>query len=191
MRLFIAMDVPPDEVFMQLYRELIGLSGPLKPVDPVNLHLSLKFLGAPKTTVNSVIEAVKEVGAHHKPFDIRPIGSGAFPSWRDPSVLWFGLSEAQRLKAIAEEIDLSLHRSIGSELERRKFKPHLTIARCRKRGTLNIDLVRSLMDSALDELDSRGYLIEFHDLHLYNSTLTPEGPKYRKLASFPLARVEE
>ncbi|MBN1539190.1 MAG: hypothetical protein JW939_03525, partial [Candidatus Thermoplasmatota archaeon] len=112
MRLFIAMDVPPDEVFTRLHRELIGFSGSLKPVDPENLHLSLKFIGDPHNTVESVIESVKGVVPRHKGFDVGVVGSGAFPSWRDPSVLWFGLSEAQRLKAIAGDIDMSLHRSI-------------------------------------------------------------------------------
>ncbi|MBN1389066.1 MAG: RNA 2',3'-cyclic phosphodiesterase [Candidatus Thermoplasmatota archaeon] len=187
MRLFLAFDIPPDDILTRLYRELKGSSSSLKPVHPERHHVSLKFLGDPGVPASSVIEGVKGVGDRHGSLSVRLEEAGAFPSWKRPSVLWFGLSEAEKLKDLANDIDMCLHRSIGSSRETREFRAHLTIARCRNCGSFDIGHVRTMMERALEELGSMGRSFVVKELHLYDSTLTPEGPVYRRVGSFLLS----
>jgi 2'-5' RNA ligase len=191
MRLFLAVKIPMDSGFYDLYRGLKGLSRYLRPVDPEKQHITLKFLGDPGTTHDDVARAVSGIGGKHGPFEMRPEDSGAFPNWKRPSVLWIGLRPVEPLRELAEDIDSELHEKIGTDLERRKFRGHITVARCKGRGPFDTIAARSLMEEALKGFRERDYLIMVDRFHLINSTLTPNGPVYRTLSSFELDRGRE
>jgi len=190
MRLFVAIDIPENDVFTRLYNELTALTRSLRTVHPDNYHISLKFLGDPGIPPKRVIECIKGIGRTHQIAELSLDTMGAFPSFRKPAVLWLGASEGERLKKLSEDLDSILHEDIGTPGEKREFRAHLTVARVKGRGYFPSEEAKIAMQKALDDLNSEGYRIPFKEYHLYNSTLTPEGPKYTRLASFPLATGE-
>jgi 2'-5' RNA ligase len=163
----------------------------MRPVDPDKQHITLKFLGDPGTSAEEVKEAVSSIGRDHDPFEMRIHGHGAFPNWKRPSVLWIGLRPVDPLRALAEDVDRKIHDSIGTDMERRKFRGHITIARYKGRAPLDHRTPRDLLEEAVNDLIGRDYVIPVNEFHLINSTLTSAGPVYRKLFSFKLQGNEE
>ncbi|MGA1793618.1 MAG: RNA 2',3'-cyclic phosphodiesterase [Thermoplasmatota archaeon] len=190
MRLFIALDIPKSEIFQRLQNELAELSRSFRTVRPENHHISLKFLGDPGVPSKRVIECIKDAGMNHQRSELQLDEMGAFPSFRKPSVLWLGSSEGNRLRDLSEDLDSRLHKEIGTPRETRNFRAHLTVARVKDKGHLPTEEARDIMQRALQDLGTAGYSIPVDEYHLYNSTLTPEGPIYTRLASFPLAKGE-
>lgn len=191
MRLFFAVEIPRDRCFYQLYQGLKGLSKYLRPVDPEKQHITLKFLGDPGTSVEEVKKAVSGIGENHDDFVLKVDGFGAFPNWKRPSVLWMGLHPVEPLRALAEDVDNRIHETIGTDLEKRKFRGHITVARYKGRAPFESVGAQNLLEGTLNEFNSREYLIPVNEIHLINSTLTPNGPIYRKVSSFALTANKE
>ena len=65
-------------------------------------------------------------------FEIDDRGTGAFPSAKNPRVLWLGVNEPTgAMKDLATHIDKDLHQLGFESRNQRAFKPHLTLARIR------------------------------------------------------------
>jgi 2'-5' RNA ligase len=186
MRLFFAVKIPEHAAFSKLYFGLKRISKQLKPVDPERQHVTLKFLGDPGTTIEDVVNAVSGIGSGHGPFEMKVDSSGAFSNWRKPSVLWLGLSPRDGLSSLAGDIDRNLHENIGSGLEKRDFRAHITVARYRSSQPFDRASARDLMENAVIELEDDGYRIPVTEFQLISSTLTPKGPIYEKVSTFPL-----
>ncbi len=91
-----------------------------------NLHLTLVFIGevAPERSgpLLQIAEAFQVT-----PFDLRLEGVGRFR--RDGGdILWVGLAENKSLTAIYNELSAQIINA-GFAVEKRKFTPHLTLAR--------------------------------------------------------------
>ncbi|MGA1873969.1 MAG: RNA 2',3'-cyclic phosphodiesterase [Thermoplasmatota archaeon] len=190
MRLFVAVDIPHDPIFHRLHSELKGISRRLRPVDPANQHISLKFLGDPGVSQKKVIDVLKGIDIRGEEEALVTDRIGAFPSWKKASVLWIGFSGSGLLERLSAGIDEALHERIGTPRESRSFRPHITIARIKGRDAFETEEASAVMQRALDDLISKDYSIPLKGFHLYNSTLTPDGPVYRKIASFGI-RTEE
>lgn len=91
-----------------------------------NLHLTLSFLGetAPER-LDAVREAMEAVDV--PPFRLRIDGIGSFPR-RDGDIYWAGIERSDTLMRLQKELDAALTLR-GFPMERRRFRPHLTLAR--------------------------------------------------------------
>lgn len=187
MRLFIAVEIPGDAAFNKLFIGLRPISKYLRPVDPNKQHITLKFLGDVGTSVEDVIDSISGIGQHHKPIKMRVKEAGAFPNWKRPSVLWLGLSPVDDLRALAMELDRNLHERVGTDLEKRDFRAHITVARYKGREPFDTRSSQDLVERTLKELEVKNYEVPVNEFHLISSILTPKGPVYRNLASFPLS----
>ena len=88
-----------------------------------NLHFTLAFLG--ETDRSEVVQAVMdEVSA--APFTLTLGGLGRFPR-PGGDILWLG-AEAQALTGIVNQLNTALL-ARGFSVEKRPFKPHLTLGR--------------------------------------------------------------
>lgn len=94
---------------------------------PEGLHLTLAFLGGIDGTeaVDAVMDAV---APRHRAFALRTAGLGGFPSPERARVLWLGVEEEPRLRALAESLRAALS-AAGLPFEARPFAPHITLAR--------------------------------------------------------------
>lgn len=129
-RLFVAIR-PPGYVIdaiESLRREEEGATG-LSWVPPEKLHLTLAFLG------EVAFERQREIAGRLAEVYVRPFflaleGLGVFPRKGRPRVLWAGFAPVDpllfQLHGKIERIMFDL----GFEPERRRYDPHVTIARC-------------------------------------------------------------
>ncbi|HPJ30276.1 MAG TPA: RNA 2',3'-cyclic phosphodiesterase [Methanothrix sp.] len=178
-RSFVAVDLPEpmrDEI-ARVQRE-IDLPG-VRLVDPGLIHVTLKFLGdVPLQKVDRVAEALG--GAKRPAFTARVRGIGAFPG-RSIRVVWIGAEgEFEGLFSAVEDALLPL----GFERERRRFTSHATIARVSQPGPETTSHLASKL-APFRDVDLGEFRVE--TFLLKKSTLTPGGPIYEDIASFPLS----
>ena len=177
MRLFVAIDLPPDlkDRLLALKTDIPGAVW----VKPPALHLTLRFLGDPidpirLTPIRTALASVKAA-----PFPLTLRGTGRFPSGdrRPARVLWVGMADQPALTALQAAVEQALV-PLGFAPEDRPFSPHITLARLKGEG------------SVARFLDRHGAFraepFTVSEFHLVSSTLTPGGPNYRHEATFPL-----
>jgi len=113
------------------------LASQLRWVAADALHLTLRFLGEViPADVERAADAARVAAAAVSPFSITLAGAGAFPSLREPRVLWIGVADgAALLAALARALEAALV-TRGFLPEGRPFQPHLTVARARSAGSL-------------------------------------------------------
>ncbi|MBU4565204.1 MAG: RNA 2',3'-cyclic phosphodiesterase [Desulfarculus sp.] len=185
MRSFIALEMPPEvkEFAAGLIKELKPSGADVKWVEPMNLHLTLKFLGEvdPSATAD-IITALEGALAGRSAPGLSAAGCGAFPNARSPKVVWLGLGGQTDLVAqMARAVETALE-PLGFEAEKRAFKPHLTLGRVRRprRGAgapSTAPLSRALAALAA----AAGPSFRADRVVLMKSTLTGSGPIYESL----------
>jgi 2'-5' RNA ligase len=122
------------------------------------------------------LEAVR-VGAFILPVE----GAGAFPSEREPRVLWAGVGNGHpRLFQLRQRVDDALLAS-GLQLDVRTFHPHVTLARCTEDAAPAV----GHWLHAHREFAAPPFRVEAFDL--YASELHPEGAVHTLRRRFPLA----
>lgn len=183
-RLFIALRVPPNPVFERVLRQLTGLRG-VAPVRPENLHYTLRFLGdVDGETKQRLMKILREAHMDERPFQIRVEGTGAFPNPEKPRVIWADCApdDAQPLKRLADGVE-AFTEELGMEQRDKPFVPHLTLARVKARGGRGVEAARAIIEV---EQDTHYGTIDAKRLHLVESRLTPQGPRYHDLLEVPL-----
>jgi RNA 2',3'-cyclic 3'-phosphodiesterase len=133
-RTFICIEIPQSikERINRLQEILRQIDAQISWTKPSNIHLTLKFLGGVEATrIERVKKALERAANGISPFEVEVGRAGCFPSPRSPRVLWVGFSNLpERLQQLYSNIEDELARE-GFEREKRKFSPHLTIARIR------------------------------------------------------------
>ena len=126
LRLFVGIEFPP-ELKLRLSLLCTGVPG-AKWVDAGNFHLTLRFIGEiDESRAADVDEALAQVQARR--FALRLAGTGVFGGDR-PHALWVGAERDPDLLRLRDKIEQMLIRT-GLAPERRKFAPHVTLARLR------------------------------------------------------------
>lgn len=185
-RLFFAIPMP-EEVRAQVAEVLRELAGGarivVKWVEPENLHITLKFVGAvPQARVAELDELGREAARAGRCCTMRIVGAGAFPNARRPRVVWLGTTgDLEPLASVAAELDrLAAERGLA-EAENRAFTPHLTLGRVR-RGKLAPDLT-SLLEAYAGREFGEARVDRFV---LMRSHLRPQGPVYEVVETYAL-----
>lgn len=132
-RLFTALEIPAPIAFsLSLLRG--GLPG-ARWVDPENYHITLRFIGdIDHRTGDEIIRALARVD--RPSFDLALEGLDAFGSRRPHSVVAC-VKVSPALRELQAEHERIIQR-IGLEPERRRFKPHVTLARLKGAGHADI-----------------------------------------------------
>lgn len=127
-RLFVAIPMP-EEIALTLERVCVGLPA-VRWVAPDKLHLTLRFIGeVDRPSFYEIGERLADIRA--APFDLSLHGLGVFPPRGDPHTLWVGVRESEALAQLKRRVDRCVD-EVVSEREKRKFVPHVTIARFRE-----------------------------------------------------------
>lgn len=175
MRLFIAYEISSDAKKHLREIQRSALSGTwlsARMIQPEQMHVTLAFLGEKSASqAKSIIGSLKKVDFHE--FSVSLSNLGYFPGLKFPRVIWAGLKP--------EKESIELHKRIIKSLGVRPkahlgFKPHVTLAR-----------VKHIYDTnKLSELLTPLKKLEFivTAFWLYQSVLTPQGPKYYPLKEF-------
>lgn len=178
MRLFIAIDIPEDvrRAITEVIHILKGLKSDIKWVKPENIHITLKFLGeVEEERVEKIKEKLDSLSKWHTTFELKAVGTGVFPDFSRPRVLWIGIKSDERLQSLYQDVNSELE-TLGFERENRSFKPHLTIGRVRSRSDIKETL------KILRGFSSRDFgKISVKEILLMKSTLKPTGAEYEKI----------
>ena len=125
MRLFVALDLP-SSMRTRLSFLAGGLPG-VRWVPPENLHVTLRFIGEmPGWRAEEVDHAL--AGLRAPGFTIQLAGVGAFEKGGRVTSLWVGVERNPQLEHLQAKVERALQ-AAGVERERRRFVPHVTLAR--------------------------------------------------------------
>lgn len=145
MRLFVAIGVPTYEKTRLLDWLVAGNldSSRLRLTSSDQWHLTLTFYGeTPAAVVPELTERLERAAQRSPELSLQLSGTGSFPA--DPArarVLWVGVDgDTVELSRLADRTNAA-GRRVGLDLETRKYRPHLTVARPRQGP---IDLTRTL-----------------------------------------------
>ncbi|WP_424137372.1 RNA 2',3'-cyclic phosphodiesterase [Roseomonas chloroacetimidivorans] len=127
-RLFVALALP-ELLRTQLSMLAGGIQG-ARWVPPENYHLTLRFIGEVEGwRADEVDEALSTIRC--KPFELSLRGVGTFEKAGKIQTLWVGVEKSEGLTHLQSKIETALQRT-GLEPERRRFAPHVTLARTDK-----------------------------------------------------------
>jgi len=150
----------------------------LKWVQADQIHITLFFFGSvDSSVVPTITENIQPIIASYKPMSLGLDGIGCFPNPRNMRVLWTGITgDVDTLIQCQHRVELELQK-LGFPREEREFRAHATLARARKKSKgVSIDL--KAFPNLKAEARAIGYVI------LYQSHLTPEGPRYEPLQTY-------
>lgn len=181
-RTFIAIKVERPEIVERvrsLQEDLARYGLKAKPVEPENLHITLKFIGeVPPAKVEAIKRQLQQI--EFPKFYIEFQGVGGFPSLSRARVLWIGVSKgSEKLVEMSEIVEKSLLKT-GIPRSSKSFHPHLTIARVK--APLNQRL-KKILDEHKDAVFGG---MDVEKFFLMRSVLTSRGPIYSELASYKL-----
>jgi 2'-5' RNA ligase len=180
-RLFIAVTIKPPPPLRKVLSRLDMMGRAVKPVSADNLHLTLKFLGDVEAILTpQITDAVQTAVGDLAAFEMPLVGLGAFPHARRPSIIWVGTAGARALVEIADSLERLL-RPLGFEPERRKFHPHVTLARIRSKPP-------DELATMLEAKQSTDFgTVPVTAVQLFQSELHADGPRYTVLSTVELA----
>ncbi len=183
-RLFFALPLNNNAVrsLKPVYDHLKRFSSYLKLVEPENYHITLKFLGdTDKGTADRLKEKIELKDNNFKEVHVTVKGLGVFPDIKRPGVIWSGLICGESILNVKDFIE-NISSECGFEEDRRKFHPHLTLARVRKGKRTEKDLVEYIINNSDTEYKNT----ILRKAVLFESKLTPAGPVYSELACMNL-----
>ncbi|MDX1692945.1 MAG: RNA 2',3'-cyclic phosphodiesterase [Ketobacteraceae bacterium] len=176
-RAFISLDIPPGAA-QQLLKAVVPLQKEhrlkaLRWIPKVNWHLTLAFLG--DQTAASLQEVWQTVAVSLQDQVAVPAaiaGVAGFPDAKSP-ILAAVIEPTAPLLALQAQVRHCCE-SCGIALDSRRFRPHITLARSRKRQPVRC------------EINEPGIDVIWDSLGLYTSELTSQGSIYTLYRSLTL-----
>ncbi|MGB9857283.1 MAG: RNA 2',3'-cyclic phosphodiesterase [Dictyoglomaceae bacterium] len=174
-RLFIAIDLPFEiKEILNKYKEELAkyITYGVKWVELENLHFTIRFLGeTEENKIPDIQRIMDEVSCEFFPFSISFNELGAFPSFKNPRVIWIGIENGKReMKTLFQRLEDKIVK-LGFQREEKEFSPHLTLGRVK-------DKFRWEKEWKID-IPYLEFLAE--EITLFESKLTSKGPIYNSL----------
>jgi RNA 2',3'-cyclic 3'-phosphodiesterase len=176
MRLFVALDLP-WEVKEQLSELSCNLPG-ARWVPGDNFHLTLRFIGeANRLQAEEIDYALATLRGRSFSFSLS--GLGWFEKYGRVNTLYAGVERNEDLARLQSKVETALLRS-GLQPDRRKFTPHVTLARMDQPVTP--ELARFVQANNL----YRSVPIRADNVTLFSSFLGKDRPTYTPEAEYAL-----
>lgn len=182
-RVFLAIDLPAN--IKKMVAKIILPLRKSKHLQTIkwtkikNLHLTVCFLG---DITNSQYQRINEnlytALKTIKPFDIQFIGLELFPSNKKPLAIIL----KPKPQTCLDKLEVLTKKEIAScevATERRKFKPHVTIGRCK--------IPHKIAESTCKKIKLPTIHFQVTALKLFQSTLQTGGSVYTPIATYSLA----
>ncbi|HOV45882.1 MAG: RNA 2',3'-cyclic phosphodiesterase [Spirochaetes bacterium] len=177
-------------------------------VDPCDMHITIQFIPQydPQKIIDTLINSKHSFSLENYNFKLN--GLQAFPDTRQPSVLILPVEDSSNVfSSVAYDL-FNILEKLGLEGEKRKFKPHITLARIKYKQCIKDDLNnrsklnlrnndfkefkiflnfpwgRLSMDNNTENISMESFSFKGSKLFLFQSILTPQKPIYKELYSF-------
>ena len=184
LRAFVAIELPEKVQgdIRNLQRAFASHRLDIRWVKPVNLHLTIKFLGdIDPSDTQTLGRMLSDAAASYPMFELLPQGLGIFPNIRRPRILWTGIAgQTHILRSVWKSVEDALV-PLGFGTEKRPYKGHLTIGRIKTH--MDPDRLVTALRTHQDFV-SEPFLVK--RLVLFKSELQANGPVYSKLWEMPL-----
>lgn len=179
-RLFVAADFP-DFAVARLAELHFPKTAGVRQIPLESIHLTLHFIG--EAAVEPLAEVLQFVSV--PAFRLTIEGVGKFRSINGGAVLWAGIQESVELLQFHAAVGAALS-TTGYKPEKRRYKPHITLARCRP------DLPPRIISKFLDQYSGLCLPdIPIRSFGLYSSVTASDGPVYRCEKSYPLLMPDQ
>ncbi|MFO8018907.1 MAG: RNA 2',3'-cyclic phosphodiesterase [Promethearchaeia archaeon] len=186
-RSFISIDLEDKATkqnIISFQNKLEGIQQGLKPIEPQNLHLTVKFLGNIRESTAPKIYRILESKVNEKLFRGQELtykveGTGQF---RNYGIIWLRVNgDMEFLQEVKDTIENSLNSQLKIKKDNyRDYKPHLTIARLKKKR-IDYDKFDDLKQAVKDKRTYEFGPFTMDKVKLKKSKLTPKGPIYSDL----------
>jgi len=179
-RLFVALIIPEeikDKIFDYCF-DAVENPSEYKWEDKDKIHLTLKFIGDIKDEL--LLEIIDEIEfvKRYSSFNCTISNFGFFFRDNEAKILWCNLEVDESIISLVEEINNRLSK-FNIEVEKRKFKGHLTLFRIKK--SVNEKFVQSFKEYKFDPLN-----FNTNQVALIQSMLKPTGSEYKVLKIYEL-----
>jgi len=145
------------------------------------MHITLRFLGdITSDGIEAVRSRLQEAFMHESAITIRYMGLGTFGHRSQLSVLWTGIVGEEQIVRLREIADHCLD-PIFPSVERRAFRPHLTLARMKR-----LDNRKKFLDVVSNYHNVEFGGCELSRIIFYKSILGNGGPQYEPLEEIVL-----
>jgi RNA 2',3'-cyclic 3'-phosphodiesterase len=148
------------------------------------MHVTLAFLGrTPDERLADVTAAAEAAASGVTAFDIELDRPGRFPASGRPRVVWLGIGAgAPTVLTLGERIRAELRRR-DIAMDDKPLRAHVTIGRVRE----NVDLVDArAIAAAVVAMRLPRLRFRVDTAVVFESVLSPRGPKYTPRATVPL-----
>ncbi|MBL8659372.1 MAG: RNA 2',3'-cyclic phosphodiesterase [Rhodospirillales bacterium] len=175
-RLFVALPLP-ESVTSELARTCSGLPG-ARWVDTSSMHVTLRFIGevdgAAAEDVHQTLQRLRAPA-----FAMSISGVGCFESAGKVRSLWAGVEKHDLLVRLRDKVETAVTRA-GIPAERRRFKPHVTLARFRNGVAARVGHFLEMNN------DLQAGPVWVDQFTLFRSHLGGQGAHYERLCDYPL-----
>ncbi len=175
MRLFVALDLPAP-IAAALASASIPAGRGVRPVPPGQMHVTLHFIG--DADPDMICRALAPMKAGPCGVTIR--GAGRFKMAGGRKILWARVTETPELLELHAACGRALA-GTGFEVERRRFVPHVTLARLS--SSADASIVRSFLGKCADREFGAFVADRFV---LYDSVAHDDGLRYEPIETFVL-----
>jgi len=150
-------------------------------INPARFHITLHFIGK---SSNQLIESINDQLSGLIPNfpcqEVRITRLGVFPNVRKAKVLWADLEYGEQLIELQQAI-VNIMRHHGQEVEKREYKPHLTL------GRFKYPPHRERLNKVLEHYEYTVFDEQIMDsVTFFESQLDRTGPSYFPLYIYPL-----
>ncbi len=176
-RLFLAVPLTDmaRNFLVDMQEKLFPVFGRRGRTRPESMHLTVKFLGSVNNDRITGLKAVVRESVHSiSPFHLNLDRLTTFGKSDAPRIVAVSLTPIDSIRFLAEQVDQACV-SLGFQMEKRPFSPHITIYRPKKPGKTGKIQLGSVIQ------------IPVQELILFQSELKPEGAVYHVLEAFPLS----
>lgn len=179
-RLFVALiipDVVKSEIFKHCYAAAESPSD-YRWENKDKVHLTLKFIGELKEELLPQITDELEFVKNYSSFDCTISKLGFFFRDNQAKILWCNVETDDSIVLLVDQLNIRLQK-YDIEIEKRKFKGHLTLLRIKKPVSENF--IKRFKEYSFDTIKFNA-----NKIALIQSVLKPVGSEYKVLKIYEL-----
>jgi len=182
MRLFIGIDFDKEtrDKFIQIQEQASGMITKGRLFDPLNFHLTLRFIGEmPEETIPDIKQAMVEASESISSFEIMINHLGRFQK-KNKNILWLGSQTNSLLNQLHFNLDNQLEEKIHLTQTKQSFLPHVTLGR-------NIQFQKDWVD-VKQTIFISNIKVKISSIKLFHSTRVEEELRYLPIETIYLNR---